>query len=245
MYAGFAYIYDRLMQDIPYERWMEYIQEIRRREGCGSGPVLDLGCGTGNMALPMSQLGFEVTAVDLSPDMLAVAEQKARSAGLKINFINQDIRELQVPGPFGLVLAMCDSLNYLLEGKELADLFKKVYQLLQEDGLFIFDLNTPYKLAYVLGQNTYTYQDDDVAYIWENEYNRDSQICEMALTFFVHRERNLYYRFAEIHAERAYDPGDIKEWLSQASFSKVACYQELSFRKPVAKTERIFFVAGK
>lgn len=244
MYANFASIYDSLMQDIPYEKWVNYIKAIIEMEGANPQKVLDLGCGTGNVAIPMARMGYAVTALDLSPNMLAVAEQKARNAGLNIHWVNQDMREIDIPDDFDLVLSMCDSLNYLTEEADLQKVFGIVYKQLKENGLFIFDLNSYYKISYIFGNETYTLNDDEISYIWENNFDEATGICEMELTFFL-REGQLYKRFKEIHQERGYKSDRVVADLEAAGFHQIRQYEELSFHVPTRETERIYFVARK
>lgn len=242
MYANFASIYDNLMQDIPYEKWVSYIKKIIEMEGANPQKVLELGCGTGNVSLPMASLGYEVTALDLSPDMLAVAEQKARNAGLNINLVNQDMREMNLPQSFDMVLSMCDSLNYLTEEGDLQKVFGLVHKQLKEKGLFIFDLNSYYKISHIFGNETYTLTDDEISYIWENSFDEATGICEMDLTFFL-REGQLYKRFKEIHRERGYQIDRVVSYLESAGFHQIRQYKELTFQVPTEETERIYFVA--
>ncbi|MDA8235275.1 MAG: methyltransferase domain-containing protein [Clostridia bacterium] len=245
MYANFAYVYDRLMQDIPYGQWVEYIFELYQRYGVKPRRVLDLGCGTGNVSLPLAQRGLDVVAVDLSPDMLAVADQKAFEQGLKVSFVQQDMRQLALPGSFDTILSMCDSLNYITEASELAEVFCRAANLLNPGGLFIFDLNTPYKLAEVFGDSTFTLLGEDVAYIWENNYLSEKGICQMDVTFFVREDNGLYRRFTEEHTEKGYGSDEIVEMIEKAGLEFLDSFAELTFNPPGPSTERVYYLAAK
>ncbi len=245
IYANFASVYDRLMQDVPYDRWVANLEEMFRRFGICGRRVLDLGCGTGNVAVPLALKGYQVTALDLSPEMLALAEYKARTAGVKINFTCQDMRDFDVSGEYDLVISMCDSLNYLLSTEELRQVFAKAAGVLTDGGWLIFDLNSAAKLARVFGDNTYTLLDEDVAYIWENDYDPHERVCHMDLTFFVRRPNGLYERFAERHAERAYTVEEVRQALTGAGFRPPVILAEDSLAAPLPETERLYFVARK
>jgi len=245
MYANFAYVYDRLMQDIPYHQWVDYIFCLFERYYVKPERVLDLGCGTGNVSLPLAQRGLEVVAVDLSPDMLAVADQKAYSQGLSVTFVRQDMRQLDLPGKFDVILSMCDSLNYLTEASELALVFRRAADLLNPGGLFIFDLNSVYKLKQVFGDNTFTLLDDDVAYIWENHYDEKNRICHMDVTFFVQGEKGQYRRFAEYHAEKGYTLAEIEEMVQGTGLEFLDAFAELTFQPPGPHTERVYYITRK
>ena len=87
-YEKLAAVYDRFMEDVDYQRWA---QGLAAWIGART-QVADLACGTGNLTLPLARMGYGVTGVDLSADMLMVAQDKARRAGLRIPFIRQDVR---------------------------------------------------------------------------------------------------------------------------------------------------------
>lgn len=245
MYANFASVYDRLMQDVPYDRWVENLAELFRRYGIDGKRVLDLGCGTGNVAVPLAKKGFLVTALDLSPEMLALAEHKAREAGVGIFFTCQDMREFAVPGEFDLVISMCDSMNYLLTDGELLQVLTKAAGVLRDGGWLVFDLNSAAKIERIFGDNTYTLLDDDVAYIWENDYDPAERVCHMQLTFFVRKANGLYERFSEQHRERAYTAAEIEAALKGAGLELAGVLAEDTLAPPEPETERVYFIARK
>jgi SAM-dependent methyltransferase len=245
IYANFASVYDRLMQDVPYDRWVANLEVIFGRFGITGKKVLDLGCGTGNVALPLAKKGYQVTALDLSPEMLALAEHKARDAGVKVAFICQDMREMDVPGEFDLVISMCDSMNYLLTDEEFRQVLTNAAGVLRDDGWLVFDLNSAYKIENLFGDKTYTLLDDDVAYVWENNYDPRKRVCHMLLTFFVRQANGLYERFTEEHRERAFSAEEVNQALEGAGFRPAGMLAEDTLESPVAGTERIYFAAQK
>lgn len=245
IYANFASVYDRLMQDVPYDLWVDNLDEIFRRYGIKGSRVLDLGCGTGNVAVPLAQKGYRVTALDLSPEMLSLAEHKAREAGVKITFTCQDMREMVMPGEFDLVISMCDSMNYLLADGELRQACTRAAGVLKDGGFLVFDINSAYKIEKIFGENTYTLADEDVAYVWENDYDPGERVCHMHLTFFVRKPNGLYERFVEEHRERAYSADEVQQALREAGFELTGILAEDNLEPPGAETERIYFVARK
>jgi len=245
LYANFASVYDRLMQDVPYHRWVENLGRLIRRCGINGKRILDLGCGTGNVAVPLAADGYQVTALDLSPEMLALAGEKAREAGVKINFTCQDMREMDVAGEFDLAISMCDSMNYLLAEDELRQVFANAAKVLTAGGWLIFDLNSAYKIKHIFGDNIFTLLDDDVAYVWENDYDPETRVCHLELTFFVRKANGLYERFAERHAERAYTVDEVRQALNAAGFRLAEVLAEDTLEPPQPDTERIYFLARK
>ncbi|HEY5525359.1 MAG TPA: class I SAM-dependent methyltransferase, partial [Clostridium sp.] len=183
-YGEFAKIYDELInEDIDYDMIVKRLRSIIRKYDVKCEDYLDLACGTGNVTVKMAQ-DFKTTyAVDLSEDMLAKAYDKLQEKGLKTRIINQDMIELDLNHSFDVVSCVLDSTNYLIEDEELESYFKGVYNHLKDGGIFLFDINSYYKLSEILGNNTYTYNEDEVFYTWENSFEDD--IVNMFLTFFI------------------------------------------------------------
>ncbi len=242
MYQDFAYLYDALQQDVPYEQFAEYYVKIIEKFGGEKGLCLDLGCGTGNMSMLLDSLGFDVIGVDSSVDMLEVAREKAMEEERSILFLNQDMTSFELYGTVAVVVSTLDCVNYITDEKALLEVFKLVNNYLDPNGLFIFDINSEYKLEHILGDNTYVSDDEDIFYSWQNSYDRKKKICTFDLTFFE-KDEDVYYRYDETHYERAYSIDEIKTLLEKAGMEVVGVYDNLSFNAPVDKSERIFFVA--
>ena len=244
IYANFALIYDRLMQDIPYQGWVSYLGRMFGKHGINPGHILDVGCGTGNVTIPLAETGFRITGLDMSPEMLSLAEQKARAKGLSIEWLQQDMRRMEIGSSrFDMVISMTDSLNYMSGDRELGEVFRRVKQCLKPGGWLIFDLNSKYKLSRVFGNNTFTLIEDDISYIWENSYDPETHTCIMDLTFFVREQDGRYRRFTERHRETGYTVAAVNNLLDKAGFTVAAVYAENSFDAPVETTERIYFAA--
>lgn len=244
-YGDFACYYDRLMEDVDYGMWTSHIMDIINKYGIRHRDVLEMACGTGNIAVNIAKIGYDVTAFDLSEDMLTVASRKTSDGGVKVRFLCQDMREIHINQSFGIILCLCDSINYITDPSELLSVFKWVFDHLKKGGLFIFDINSSYKLRKIIGDNTFTYNEDDVAYIWDN-YVRDDGIVEFYLTFFV-KEGELYRRFDELHEEKAYEIKDIEDLLKAAGFSESGIHidEAFKFKSPDPTCERINFTVMK
>jgi ubiquinone/menaquinone biosynthesis C-methylase UbiE len=242
-YKEFAHIYDELINsDIDYKAWASKIVGICKTDGMNMDSYLDLACGTGNLTIEIANEFKHIWAVDLSSDMLSEAEKKMRDAQIKAKFVCQDICELNLNNSFNLITCCLDSSNYILEEENFKRYLLGVYNLLKNDGLFIFDINSYYKLTNVLGNNIYNYDSEEVVYIWENYLEDD--IVDMNLTFFV-KEGQVYRRFDEHHLERAYKEEYVERSLKEVGFrviKKMDNYEE----KTVSEiTERICYVVKK
>lgn len=244
-YEALAGLYDLLMDDVDYQQWADYLQRLLAGNHCPGLRLLDLGCGTGNITIPLAQRGYQVTAVDLSAEMLARAEAKSAALGLDIRWLCQDMSRLQLAdgAAFDAVIATFDAINHLTEPEALQDLLHTVNGLLAPGGLFVFDVQTPYKLREYLGDNIFTLHRPEVDYIWENHFDGETQLCQMALTFFIRQAGGLYRRVSEYHQERAYDLELLKTWLRFSDFEVLALYRELTEQPVGPEDHRAVFVA--
>ncbi len=244
IYSDFAYLYDKLMYDVDYSKWADFIEEILKKNRLNPGLLLDLGCGTGSLTIEMSKRGYDMIGLDISEDMLSCAKEKSVGEGLNILYLNQSMTEFELYGTVDVVLCLMDSINYILEDEELYSVFRLVNNYLNPGGLFIFDINSRYKFENTLANNIFYEVGEEITYIWENNYDRNDKICEFDLTFFV-KDEGCYQRHDEIHVERSFETGEILEALEKSGLVVKAMYDELSMKKPKEDSERIFFVVSK
>ena len=240
MYNDFAYIYDKLINDVDYKEWADYYFKIFQRYGLSPKLGLDLGCGTGNLTVELANRGIEMTGVDLSEDMLMVAREK--SEGLDILYLNQDMTEFELYGTVDFIVSSLDCINYITDKRDLQRVMKLANNYLEPGGLFIFDINTRYKLENVIGDNTFILEDDDCFCSWQNEYDKRRKLSDFYLTFFLKDGEN-YTRFDEHHTERAYGIEEIKSLIESSGMRLLKVYHDRSFENPKKNSERVFFVA--
>lgn len=242
-YKDFAKIYDELINtDIDYKRWANVILDLTKELNVNYEDYLDIACGTGNLTKELSSNFKNTWAVDLSMEMLTEAEVKLRAESKKAKFICQDITSLQLNRRFDLITCCLDSTNYIIDEEQLELYFSGVYKHLKENGIFIFDINSYYKLTEVLGDNIFTYNSDDVLYVWENSLEDD--IVNMYLTFFI-KQDELYKRFDEEHEERAYKEEMIEYYLKKVGFSVTKKLDNYEYKDVKENTERIVYVLKK
>ncbi len=239
-YTDFAYIYDKLI-DQDYEKWADYIEQIFRINKKSPELVLDLGCGTGSITNILAKRGYDMIGVDLSPDMLNVAREKAAKHQLDVLYLCQDIRQFELYGTVDAIICTLDVLNYITEPKELDKVFALVKNYLNPDGIFIFDINTEHKLKSTLGNNTFINEEEGIFYTWENEYA--DGISNQYLTFFAECENGMYQRFDETHIQRAYTIDEITKLLNNNNMSFEAEYKLFTFEKADKNCEKTVIVS--
>ncbi|MBN2983258.1 MULTISPECIES: class I SAM-dependent DNA methyltransferase [Cohnella] len=258
-YRQFASVYDRLMEEMPYAEWMNFARRCWEKYGMPA-TVADLGCGTGNIAIPLAKAGFTVFGIDLSADMLAVGRSKWDSASGgdlirsrepgSIRWLQQDMCDWELPEPVDAVISFCDSLNYLTEKPDIVSVFRRTFAGLAPGGLFLFDVHAPRQLARYAEEQPFVLDERDVAYIWTCEYDPARQEIEHDLTFFVREDEQsggqaAYRRFEESHVQRAYEPEWLKDELAAAGFELLHLVADFQWSEPNAESERLFFVARK
>ena len=252
-YTAISRIYDKLNADISYKKWADFV-EVCFDKYLGARPelVLDLACGTGSMTIEMASRGYDMIGIDGSEDMLSVAFE--RSEGKGILYLCQDMRSFELYGTVGAALCCLDSLNYLLSEGDLKKTFALVHNYLDPDGLFLFDMNTPYKFENIYSDNAYILEDEmiyegeekpsAVFCGWQNQYDKESGICDFYLSVFEEDVDGKYIRSDEHQRERCYGLDTVKKLLLDTGFEFIGAFSDFDFNTPDAKCER-WYIAAK
>ena len=242
-YGEFAKIYDELInEDINYDSMVERILEICNLNNVNFEDYLDIACGTGNVTVRIAKHFKNIYGVDLSEDMLNEAFDKLKSNKIRGKIICQDMTSLSLNKKFDLITSVLDSTNYITDVEGLKNYFCGVHEHLKDNGLFIFDINSYYKLSEILGNNIYTYSEEEVFYTWENVF--EDNLLSMFLTFFV-KKGDLYERFEEEHLERAYTEKELEKELEKANLEILAKFDGYTENYVQANTERIVYIIKK
>lgn len=254
-YRALARVYDRLNAEIDYEGWADFVEScFGRYLKAKPELVLDLACGTGRMTLSLAARGYDMIGVDGSMDMLSVAyERAAEQEGIPSPlFLLQDMRAFELYGTVGAVTCCLDSINYLLTERDVRACLACVHNYLDPDGLFLFDVNTPYKFESIYGDNAYiledAWQDEDgkeqSAYCgWQNHYDSETGICEFELSVFEQAADGRYERADETQHERCYDEATLRALLEETGFEILGVFGNWSFASPSETCERWYIAA--
>ena len=243
-YTGFAEVYDLFMDQVPYEKWSWRITEILKEYGIPDGLVLDLGCGTGSMTELLADAGYDMIGVDASEEMLELAYEKRAESGHDILYLLQDMREFELYGTVRAIVSVCDSLNYITEEEELLHVFRLVWNYLDPDGVFFFDMNTIYKYSEMLGETTIAENREEGSFIWENYYDPEEQLNQYDLTLYIRDEDDRYTRFEETHIQKAYALERVLELLQQAGMKAEQIFDS-DTGKEVTDTTGKFCIAAR
>ncbi len=255
-YEAIAHVYDKLNAEIDYAAWADFVEACFDRF-LKSRPtlVLDLACGTGSMTLELARRGYDMIGIDGSADMLGVAYERAAVAELSVLWLMQDMRSFELYGTVGAVTCCLDSLNYLLSPTDLAKCFATVHNYLDPDGIFLFDLNTPYKFKNIYGNNAYILE-DELVYVdgdgeervpvycgWQNTFDPESCLCDFDLSLFEALPDGTYRREDEHQRERCHSMEEVTKALASSHMELLGVWSDFAFHAPNDATERWYFAA--
>lgn len=240
-YGDFAEIYDELTFDVDYSAMCNYIEELFVRHLSKKPQLIaDLACGTGSVCIEMDSRGYDMIGIDISPQMLNRATEKSENR--KILYLNQDICEFELYGTVDCFTCLLDSVNHLTDDGDIERLFSLVHNYLNPHGVFIFDVNSEYKFEHILSDNIFTYENDNIFYVWENNY--EDNICDMYVNFFVNNGES-YKRIEQAHSERFYSDDEILRVADDCGLKLCGVYGEGTFSKPTDDCQRKFWVLKK
>ena len=242
-YHSLAASYDSLTLDVDYDAVVAFYMTILEKEGVIPRRAADLACGTGSVAIRLAQMGMQVTAVDMSEEMLCIAAQKAQEVENRPQFVCQKLQELKLPRGVDLAVCALDSLDYILDPADCQKAIRQVYKALNPGGVFIFDVNTPEKLQAMDGQ-VFLDENEDTFCVWRGEFDYQTNICSYGMDLFQ-RQGDLWQRSFEEHQEYAYSRQQLVEYLKNAGFTGIEVFGERRMEQPEKEDLRIYLKARK
>ncbi|MEG2377611.1 MAG: methyltransferase domain-containing protein [Clostridia bacterium] len=228
-YEHLATSYDAFTDDVNYAAWADYFE----REFAGNvKSVLDLACGTGSLTEILLERGFDVTAVDASSDMLAIAAGKAPDA----LFLCQSMETLDLYGTVDAAICCLDSFNYLADYDAFARAIARLRFFISPGGLLIFDLNTDAKFKTMDGE-VYLRDSEEHFCVWSADYNEETRICRMDMDIFD-KKGELWQRSFEEHIERAHSDAEVRKALDVSGFDVIRTDEPFD-------AGRVFYIARR
>ena len=242
-YCEFSAVYDELTQNVDYPKRFDYINNFLIENNITNGTVLDLACGTGSMSIELIKNGFDVIGIDLSENMLELASNRLLEYCDNFSLLKGSMTDYRLEKSVKACICSLDSINHLNDINDVEKTFCNVYYSLDENGVFVFDVNTIYKHNEILANNTFVFDEEDFYLVWDNEFVSD-RVVRILLDMFVWNGK-AYDRFSESFEETAYSIDDLLNALSRAGFSDISVYDELTLNPPREKSERLYFICKK
>ena len=246
LYEALAPFYDAFNGDLDYGKWADFIEESFRRYYSGKvESVLDLACGTGRMTEELCRRGYDMIGVDISPDMLAVARASAEKKGMadRILYLCQDMCEFELYGTVEAVVCCLDAVNHVTDRAALSRCFHWVHNYLVPNGLFLFDVNSPYKFREIYGDRAYVLEDEGVVCAWQNHFSERTKMCDFYISLFEETESGLYERTDTARRERLYTISMLRRLLKENGMELLRVCPDFSFGNIQENSERYYVAA--
>lgn len=216
IYQSFASIYDELMDPQLYEQWINYAENHLPPRSS----ILELGCGSGHLAIALSQRGYKMTGLDQSSAMLTLARQYQEDASEHFMLIEGDMTDLADFPMYDSIISFCDSICYLPSENVVKQTFQEVYNHLKPGGKFLFDVHTPSKIKEFEDYSVH-FETEDAVLLWDSYEGDEELSAEHYLTIFKEQKDNSYQRFDEHHYQRTYELTTYKDMLQQVGFKDI------------------------
>lgn len=216
-YNEFAYFYDEFNSEANYEALFCYIQAELQAHGITDGILADLGCGTGDLTLMLTQAGYDVIGIDRSEEMLSVLREKADELGLtgRLLLLRQDLLELDLYGTIRAAVSTFDTYSHIGPLDRFEQAIRKAAYFMEKDGVFIFDLNTPYKHQHILAGQTFDIEAEDALCHWTNHYDPDSGRVDISIEITYEDTEE---QFREEFCEYSYPMDTVQSLLEKYGF---------------------------
>jgi ubiquinone/menaquinone biosynthesis C-methylase UbiE len=245
-YSNLAPLYDKLMENVDYESWADYIDEIIQENKPDAEKILELACGTGSVAISLDELGYyDIVAGDLSPQMIEVAKTKAINADSSVQFQTLDFLNLDINEQFDAIFSVFDSVNYLQTESEIEVMLNECSKVLKDEGILIFDFSTPLNSMEAVDYlNNEEAQVNNLRFFRTSDYDAVNKIHTN--TFEIEElskdKKEVVSSFKEVHKQRIYSLEEMLSILKQTPYHLVAKYGDFDLIDADENSARITLV---
>ncbi len=237
-YTNLAQWFEYLNDDCDYENWSQYFIEKLKGETLSKG--IDIGCGGGWFTRAFQREGYEMTGLDISPEMLDYAQETALKEGVRSQYLLGDITSFRSPQKFDFATAINDCINYIPKSK-LDKAFANVKALLKKGGLFLFDISSERKFREKIANTVSVDDREEVTYFCFHTTQEESVTMDVSL--FVKQADGNYRRLDERHRQYIYKEEEICSALERNGFTLLCVEGHLG--EPKAQSDRLLFIARK
>ena len=246
-YSTLAEIYDAVMEDVDYDVWADFIDEVIQVHHPRPKKVLELACGTASLSLSLDKLGcYDITATDKSEAMINKAEEKLQRQNASINLQQMDFLDIHLDKTFDIIVSIFDSVNYLHSKTEIQQMLAELKRVMNGNSLFIYDFTTPKNsiqaIEYLDNEEEIT--QNNYHFFRKSRYDAEQQIHYN--TFEINRladdGKTVLERFTEEHTQSIYSLNQMQEIIGETDFKIVAQYSEFDLDKATDDSLRITMV---
>lgn len=242
MYKDFSKIYDELMKgQVDYNLLASDILNICKENNLKVNNILECAMGSGVLTEKFLKRNFHVDGFDISDDMLSLAYNRLLDYK-NVNIYKGDIRTFSTGKKYDLICCFFDVLNYLKNLDEIEKFLNNIYEQMKENSIFMFDLNSEYKLKEYLGNNTFVIEEKDIFYTWRNSIFKNQ--INFNIDFFV-KENNLYRRITENQIQYIHSEAKIDELILKNNFIIIKKLDFEDFNNLHNNSFRILYVLKK
>ena len=231
-YDGFSKVFDRVVSAPKYDKWEQWIKQVWKKHNFAPKSLLDLACGTGINSIKFAKENIEVFGIDSSPSMLDEARKKSD----KVIFLNGHFLNFTIPKRVDAAICLDFSTNYILRQNEFVEFLNRVYQSLNNGGIFIFDCKPTNSFV----KKEKHLKEKDFTFDWVcNIENAPFVIIDIKISL------NNGSNFDERHIERGYSLEELKKIVQCTKFDLLEVYDDCQRKESNDKSELIQFVLKK
>ncbi|MGL4981035.1 MAG: class I SAM-dependent DNA methyltransferase [Fusobacteriaceae bacterium] len=234
MYKNFSKVYDYFMEHCDYTQWTDQIYSIFKKYNKESGNLLDIGCGTGEMGLRLTEK-YRYSGLDLSEEMLRLANKKLKK--LDIQLYQADMVNFVMPERFDVAVALFDTVNHLTSNDELTSHLICMRETLKDDGVYIFDLIDREFMNMMFPGGTFVDLRNKISVIWEHEL--EEGIDYIDATYFIKNKAGAYDKFTEGYEKKIFTQEEVELSLKKSGMKLL----EIIENKEIAG-KRYFYVVA-
>lgn len=246
IYSVLAEVYDVLMSDVNYELWADFIDEIIIEHHPEPAEILELACGTGTMALSLEEFDcYNITATDASQQMINKAREKAAKADSKVDFRTMNFLSIDLDKGFDVIYMVFDSINYLLTDIDIHKFFREIKQVLNPDGIFIFDFTTPRNSLKSIKYLNNERGTGKTGYRYFRTSRFDRKANMHYNDFRIHKldkDQNILQNYRENHKQRIHSLNEMNTFIEKSELDIVAAYDGFQLKPAHSNSLRITMV---
>lgn len=228
-YSTLAEIYDHIMENVDYDVWADFIDEIIQVHHPAPQSILELACGTGSLALSLEELMcYDIVGTDKSPAMIAKARSKNEQLDGSVTFMEMDFLDISLDKKFDAVVSIFDSINYLHKSRSIKKLLSEVKKVMDCNSLFIFDFATPKNSIQAIDylDNEEGTTSNNYHFYRKSHYDEEQQIHynNFEIEKLAEDSHTVIERHFEQHKQRIYTLSQMVKIIEETDYKIVAKY---------------------